>query len=87
MDLENLAGLNGVGMAFFLHLIGDVTNLAEEVASCSGLLEDKEGGAGNTRGNCRSLTERLATPLPMPFVSGGKKEAGTSLVRLPDSTF
>lgn len=50
MDLENLAGLNGVGMAFFLHLIGDVTSLEEAVASCFGLLEEAVEDAGSTRG-------------------------------------
>lgn len=87
MDLVNLAGLNGVGMAFFLHLIGDVTSLEGALSSCFGLLEEEEEDVGSTRGKRRSLSERLETPLPMPFVSGGKKEDSTTLGRLPDSIF
>lgn len=79
-------GLKGVGMAFFLHLIGDVTSLQEGAASCLVTLE-KEDGAGSTRGKWRSLSEHLATPLPTPFVSAGRKQDSAALARFPESTF
>lgn len=43
IDLANLAGLNGVGMAFFLPLMGEVISLEDTPASCLGLSEEVGG--------------------------------------------